>query len=56
MAEIWSSEGNMVDLILNQDVLARLDKTDQAFFARVQRGETAGFPRVQPGTRDHSFT
>src|SRR5262249_52090721 len=30
-----------------QDVLARLDKTYQAFFRRVQRGEKAGFPRYQ---------
>jgi putative transposase len=28
-----------------QDVLARLDKTYQAFFRRLQRGEKAGFPR-----------
>jgi putative transposase len=28
-----------------QDVLARLEKTYQAFFRRVQRGEKAGFPR-----------
>ena len=30
-----------------QDVLARLDKTYQAFFRRVQAGEKAGFPRYQ---------
>ena len=30
-----------------QDVLARLDKTYQAFFRRVQRGEKAGFPRFK---------
>ena len=30
-----------------QDVLARLDKTYQAFFRRVQAGEKAGFPRFQ---------
>ena len=30
-----------------QDVLARLDKTYQAFFRRVQRGEKAGVPRYQ---------
>jgi putative transposase len=30
-----------------QDVLARLDKTDQAFFRRVKAGEKAGFPRYQ---------
>jgi putative transposase len=28
-----------------QDVLARLDRTYQAFFRRVQAGEKAGFPR-----------
>ncbi len=28
-----------------QDVLARLDKTYQAFFRRVQAGQTPGFPR-----------
>src|SRR5260221_9408871 len=31
-----------------QDVLARLDKTYQAFFRRVQRGEKAGFPPFKP--------
>jgi putative transposase len=41
---------------LLQDVLARLDKTYQAFFARVQRGEKAGFPRYQGRKRYHSFT
>jgi putative transposase len=39
-----------------QDVLARLDKTYQAFFRRVQAGETSGFPRFQGRTRYHSFT
>jgi putative transposase len=39
-----------------QDVLARLDKTAQAFFRRVQAGEQAGFPRYQARTRYHSFT
>ncbi|HEX6121741.1 MAG TPA: transposase [Ktedonobacterales bacterium] len=39
-----------------QDVLARLDKTYQAFFARVRRGEKAGFPRFQGRDRWHSFT
>jgi putative transposase len=39
-----------------QDVLARLDKTYQAFFRRVQRGEQAGFPRFQGRERYHSFT
>jgi putative transposase len=39
-----------------QDVLARLDKTYQAFFRRVQQGEKAGFPRFQGRNRYHSFT
>jgi putative transposase len=39
-----------------QDVLARLDKTYQAFFRRVKVGEKAGFPRYQARTRYHSFT
>jgi putative transposase len=39
-----------------QDVLARLEKTYQAFFRRVQRGEQAGFPRFKGRTRWHSFT
>jgi putative transposase len=41
---------------VRQDVLARLAKTYQAFFRRVQRGEKAGYPRFQGRTRDHSFT
>ena len=39
-----------------QDVLARLDKTYQAFFRRIQRGERAGFPRFKGRNRYHSFT
>jgi putative transposase len=39
-----------------QDVLARLDRTYQAFFRRVQRGEKAGFPRFKGRNRYHSFT
>jgi putative transposase len=39
-----------------QDVLARLDKTYQAFFRRVQCGEKAGFPRCKGRERFHSFT
>src|SRR5215469_15074057 len=39
-----------------QDVLARLDKTSQAFFARLKRGEKAGFPRFKGRNRWHSFT
>jgi putative transposase len=39
-----------------QDVLARLDKTYQAFFRRVKAGQTPGFPRFQARNRYHSFT
>jgi putative transposase len=39
-----------------QDVLARLEKTYQAFFRRMMAGEKAGFPRYQARTRYHSFT
>jgi putative transposase len=39
-----------------QDVLARLDKTYQAFFRRVQNGEKPGFPRFHGKDRYHSFT
>jgi putative transposase len=39
-----------------QDVLARLDRTYQAFFRRIQRGEKAGFPRFKGRNRYHSFT
>jgi len=39
-----------------QDVLARLDKTYQAFFRRMQRGEKAGFPRFKGRGRFHSLT
>src|SRR5262249_18000744 len=38
-----------------QDVLARLDKTYQAFFRRIERGEKAGFPRFKCRNRCHSF-
>jgi putative transposase len=39
-----------------QDVLARLDKTYQAFFRRIKAGERTGFPRYQGRLRYHSFT
>jgi len=39
-----------------QDVLARLDKTYQAFFRRLADGEKPGFPRFQGANRSHSFT
>ncbi|HEV8191440.1 MAG TPA: hypothetical protein VGP82_08130 [Ktedonobacterales bacterium] len=40
---------------LLHDVLARLDKTYQAFFRRMQRGEKAGFPRCRGRSRYHSL-
>jgi len=39
-----------------QDVLARLDKTYQAFLRRLAAREKAGFPRFQGRNRYHSFT
>jgi putative transposase len=39
-----------------QDVLARLDRTYQAFFRQVQRGEPTGFPRYKGWSRCRSFT
>jgi putative transposase len=39
-----------------QDVLARLDRTYQAFSRRRANGEQSGFPRFQGRTRYHSFT
>src|SRR5262249_43385531 len=39
-----------------QDVLARFDKTYQAFFRRVANGEKPRFPRFQGQNRYHSFT
>ena len=39
-----------------QDVLRRVDKTFQAFFARAKRGERAGFPRFKSRDRFDSFT
>jgi putative transposase len=38
------------------DVLARLDRTYQAFFRRVQRGAKAGFPRFKGRDRFPSVT
>jgi len=40
---------------VRHDVLARLEKTYQAFLRRWQRAETAGFPRFKGGERFHSF-
>jgi putative transposase len=39
-----------------QDVLRRVDKTYQAFFARVGRGEKPGFPRYRSARRYDSLT
>lgn len=39
-----------------QDTLRRLDKTYQAFFGRLKRGQKAGFPRFQGRNRYDSFT
>jgi putative transposase len=39
-----------------QDVLARLDRTYQAFFRRLANGEQPGFPRFRGRNRWHSFT
>ena len=39
-----------------QDVLRRVDKTYQAFFRRVQRGEKPGFPRFRSFRRYDSIT
>jgi len=39
-----------------QNVLRRLDKTFQAFFARVRRGEKPGFPRFRSFRRYDSIT
>ncbi|HEV2458074.1 MAG TPA: transposase [Ktedonobacterales bacterium] len=51
-----SSEYAAIHSHVLQDVLARLDKTSQAFFRRVQRGEKAGFPRFKGRDRFHSVT
>jgi putative transposase len=39
-----------------QDVLRRVDKTFQAFFRRVRRGQKAGYPRFKSKSRFQSFT
>src|SRR5215510_11011060 len=39
-----------------QDVLTRLDRAFQRFFARVKAGETPGYPRFQGSNRYNSFT
>jgi putative transposase len=39
-----------------QDVLTRLDRAFQRFFARVRTGETPGYPRFHGANRYNSFT
>ena len=39
-----------------RDAPASLDKTYQAFFRRVERGERTGFPCFKGRTRFHCFT
>jgi len=39
-----------------QEVVPRVDQTDQAVLRRVANGETPGYPRVQGTTRYPSFT
>lgn len=39
-----------------QDVLTRLDRAFQRFFARVKNGDTPGYPRFQGANRYNSFT
>jgi putative transposase len=34
-----------------QEVLRRVDKTDEAFFRRLANGETPGYPRLQGANR-----
>src|SRR5690348_10844138 len=48
-AEFW--EYAAIHSHILQDVLARLDKTYQAFFRRLSRGEKAGFPRYKGRNR-----
>ncbi|HEV8193737.1 MAG TPA: transposase [Ktedonobacterales bacterium] len=45
-----------VHSLVLQDVLARLEKTYQAFFRRVKAGQAPGFPRFRGGNRYNSFT
>jgi len=39
-----------------QDMLTRLDRAFQRFFARVKSGEKLGYPRIRGTNRFHSFT
>jgi putative transposase len=50
------SEYEAIHSHILQDVLARLDKTYQTFFRRMQAGEQAGYPRFKGRNRYRSFT
>src|SRR5436309_2363553 len=39
-----------------QDVLRRLNKSFEAFFQRVKKGQTSGYPRFKAKSRCNSFT
>jgi putative transposase len=56
MLRVEMPEYNALHSHVVQDVLARLDKTYQAFFRRVQNGDKPGFPRFHGKDRYHSFT
>ncbi|PKL78980.1 MAG: transposase [Candidatus Melainabacteria bacterium HGW-Melainabacteria-1] len=47
---------NLANFSCCQDILRRVDKTYQAFFRRVKRGEKAGYPRFKPHQRFDSIT
>jgi putative transposase len=49
-------EPGVSDSQILQDVLTRLDRAFQRFFARVKEGETQGYPRFHGKNRYHSFT
>jgi putative transposase len=52
------SEGDcdLANFSCSQDVLRRVEKTFQAFFGRVKRGETPGYPRFKSRFRYDSMT
>lgn len=47
---------DLANFSCSQDVLRRVDKTFQAFFGRVQRGEVPGYPRFKSRFRYDSLT
>lgn len=47
---------DLANFSCSQDVLRRVDKTFQAFFGRVQRGEVPGYPRFKSRFRYDSMT